>query len=463
MTLKTRWLPSSVDQALKGASTRPRALSLSIVCGLLVAATYGCSASRTTAGAGPDHAAKSAKSAAQRAAIPGAPAGTTAFIGVSVIPMDEERTLANYTVLVRNGRIAEMGPAGKVHIPKDAVKIDATGQYLIPGLADMHAHLFHSLHGERLTGAAARGSWTDTLRARRRLALWLANGVTTVRNMDHAFTEPSKLSLQLKAEAASGTVLSPRIYTAGRWRSLGTNESLATIQSQWPALGDIEKRLVEYKNEGFDFIKPYYEPKPIYDSLVTIAKRLGIPVAGHIPQGVTLQYALHHTTSIEHPMPEWDRTVDVRAPKAENLQALADSMYSTNIWHCPTQSHYVALHGFPVANGILNKLNQRGVHLLLGTDEPPRAGIMARELASLVAEGLTPFQALSTGTRNVAQYFGTTADVGTVTVGKRADLVLLSTNPLADVNATATPIGVMVGGRWLTKAAIDERIAALAD
>ena len=84
-----------------------------------------------------------------------------------------------------------------------------------------------------------------------------------------------------------------------------------------------------------------------------------------------------------------------------------------------------------------------------------------RELAALVRAGLTPYQALVTGTRNPAEYFGTLDSAGTVAVGKRADLVLLAGNPLADVRHTAHPAGVMFGGRWLPRAEIDRRLAAL--
>src|SRR5262245_54018707 len=75
------------------------------------------------------------------AAFTSVSAQTVAFTNVSVIPMDRERVLANQTVLVRNGLIVEIGDAKKVKLPKDAVRIDGTGKYLIPGLVDMHTHL----------------------------------------------------------------------------------------------------------------------------------------------------------------------------------------------------------------------------------------------------------------------------------------------------------------------------------
>ena len=73
----------------------------------------------------------------------GAPvsAQTVAFTNVNVIPMDRERVLANQTVVIKKGLIAEIGNAKNVKLPRDAVRIDGRGKYLIPGLVDMHTHL----------------------------------------------------------------------------------------------------------------------------------------------------------------------------------------------------------------------------------------------------------------------------------------------------------------------------------
>lgn len=70
---------------------------------------------------------------------PQADSSPIAFIGVSVVPMDEDRVLTGQTVLVRDGRIAEIGPTAVVAVPRGAVRIDGRGKYLLPGLADMHA------------------------------------------------------------------------------------------------------------------------------------------------------------------------------------------------------------------------------------------------------------------------------------------------------------------------------------
>src|SRR5436190_964129 len=89
---------------------------------------------------------------------------TIAFVDVTVVPMDTERTVPHQTVLVRDGRIAAMGPAAEVAVPETAQRIDGRGRFLMPGLTDMHAHL-HSPH---------------------EFPLYLANGVTTVYNLHGA-------------------------------------------------------------------------------------------------------------------------------------------------------------------------------------------------------------------------------------------------------------------------------------
>ena len=100
---------------------------------------------------------------APRPAAPPPPAGF-AFVGVSVIPMDSERVLADQTVMTRGDRIVVVGPAASTDVPVDMVRVDAHGKFLLPGLGDMHTHL---------------GSADD-------LRLLVANGVTFVRNMEVA-------------------------------------------------------------------------------------------------------------------------------------------------------------------------------------------------------------------------------------------------------------------------------------
>jgi len=126
----------------------------------------------------------------------------------------------------------------------------------------------------------------------------------------------------------------------------------------------------------------------------------------------------------------------------------------------PVRQRFIALR-----RKILKSLHDGGVDIALGSDSPQfwnAPGFsLTRELASYVGAGLTPYQALVTGTRNIARFLGNEAEAGTIAVGKRADLILLEANPLQDIGNLARKDGVMIGGRWLPKEEIERRLAEL--
>jgi imidazolonepropionase-like amidohydrolase len=117
-----------------------------------------------------------------------------------------------------------------------------------------------------------------------------------------------------------------------------------------------------------------------------------------------------------------------------------------------------------VRRQLIKGLYDAGAGLLLGSDAPQMWNVPGfsthRELEALVNAGLTPFQALSTGTTRVAEYFGTSDRTGTVAGGKRADLILLDENPLENITYTRRIAGVVIRGRWIPRTEIDRRLAA---
>jgi predicted amidohydrolase YtcJ len=291
----------------------------------------------------------------------------------------------------------------------------------------------------------------------------LASGITTIRNMDWAYAMPNDgdaivkdrtdFVLRMRARAASGELLSPRIYTAGRWMNA---TQLSLIGPRWNIdPRDVSARISMYQHAGFDFVKPYYETKEIFDSVASAAKRAGLPLAGHVPPTIPVEQVLPMMKSIEH------LTGYISAPPdSASIRALAVATQRAGVWNCPTQAHMIG-HALGDANRrrqIVKALQDAGAGLLLGTDSPLGPEIH-NELQALVASGLTPYEALSTGTRNVAMYFGTLDETGTIAVGKRADLVLLRGNPLEDVRNTISPDGVMIGGRWLSRTELNRRLA----
>jgi len=136
--------------------------------------------------------------------------------------------------------------------------------------------------------------------------------------------------------------------------------------------------------------------------------------------------------------------------------ALAEPTYNT-----ARAQRFIALR-----SRLIKALHDAGALLMLGSDAPQVMNVpgfsVHRELQTYVAAGLTPFDALATGTRNVAAYFGTTDSIGTVERGKIADLVLLDGNPLADITNTTRISGVMARGVWVSRADIDLRLAEIA-
>jgi imidazolonepropionase-like amidohydrolase len=424
-----------------------------------------------------------------------------AFVGVTVIPMDRERSLPNSTVLVEGGRIVQVGPAHKVRVPDGATRVSGQGKFLLPGLAEMHAHI---------PGGQAPDSVVEQT-----LFLYVAGGITTIRGM---LGHPRHL--ELRARAARGEIISPTIYTSGpslNGKSVPTPESARTA-------------VLDQKRAGYDFLKIHPGIKRnVFDTLAAAAERAGMRLAGHVPLEVGLQRALGaRYASIDHLDGYIEAMVRRGAPvqpeesqlfglnlgehlDESRIPALVAATRKAGVWNVPTQTlmenlgpavrrealarrpemRYVpastaaewaaekssileetgstqesARRTIATRRKLIKALHAGGAGLLLGSDAPQIYNVpgfsIHRELQLLVAAGLTPYQALETGTRNIATFFGTSDSTGTIAPGKRADLILLDANPLYDIRNTARQAGVMLRGRWLAKGDIQQRLAAIA-
>ncbi len=376
------------------------------------------------------------------APVPGAPAGVTAFVNVAIVPMDTERVLAGHTVLVEGGRITALGPAGEIDVPAKATRIDGQGKYLMPGLADMHTHV---------TMFLTEGS---TKALEDSLFVMVADGITLIRNLDYstASFRPGDL-LPLRARAAAGNIWSPRIYTSGQWGPLQyLNPKMQDSIGVPLRLDSIDAYLRAYQAAGYDFVKLREEQLDVFDSVLVAARRVGIPVVGH--SGGSVPHALAQgLRSIEHVnFDNINETIGV--------EAAAAALKAAGAWGCICPPALMFLQGNPA---LVRAMRDAGTGLLAGTDGR-RFGSIHEVLSALVRMGLTPYEALMMSTTNPARYFATELhapnDVGTVAVGQRADLILLNSNPLDDVLNTKDLAGVMMGGRWLDRAELDERLAA---
>jgi hypothetical protein len=308
--------------------------------------------------------------------------------------MTGNRVLADQTVIIEGNRIIAIGPRASTPVPGGATVVDARGKYLMPGLAEMHAHV-----------PGRQASDADMERV---MHLFLAHGITTIRGMLGA---PRHLELRGKLER--GEVVGPRLFTTGP--SLNGN-----------SVGDwaTARRLVEEQQRaGYDLLKIHPGiPREAFDTLAATAKRVNIRFAGHVPLDVGLERALA--------APFWS---------IDHLDGYAEAM------------------AVVPGGGSLPASQFFGANLAAWLDTTRVAALAARTRAAGVWNVPTQvlFENLEAGTTNVARYLGREGEMGTVQPGKRADLILLEANPLEEVGNTQKIVGVMVNGRWMDRTALD--------
>lgn len=386
------------------------------------------------------------------------------FENVNVIPMTSDTVLEKQSVYVSKGEIMAVDSVEALSFPEDATVVDGSGKYLIPGLSDMHIHFSYPFCDEQLK-------------------LFLANGVTTVRNM---WGWPELLSARDGIEA--GDVLGPRMYTTGplidgpniRWEGSFVLD----------AVDEVEAAITDMKALGYDYIKVYDDLSiDVYDEIIRVAQGLDIPVVGHVPLKVGVEHVIESGQfSIEH------LTMYAMQDDSDLDEQIALTVTS-GIWNCPTlivlksyddldaakssvasQLKYVAPDersswassgslpmSFSDRTALVGDLHREGANIVSGTDVGNPyviAGFsLHTELALLQASGLTPYETLRTTTVNAAEMLGVGSRRGTVEPGKDADLVLLEDNPLEDIDATRSIAGVMIMGEWLPR----ERIQSMLD
>lgn len=409
----------------------------------------------------------------------------TAFVGVTVIPMDSERVVNDQTVLVSGDRIVAVGPVGETDVPDGAAVVEGDGRYLMPGLAEMHGHVPRADSPRQLTEDV--------------LFLYVANGVTTVRGMQGGDGQ-----LDLRAEVDSGAVAGPNLYLAGPGFS---GNSVATPE-------EAVQRVRDQAAAGWHLLKVQGGlDVATFDAMAETAREEGIRFGGHVPAEVGIAHAIdagqetfEHLDGYEAYAVGDDGVVD-----EARLEDIVGRTIEAGAWAVPTMALWEALRGTlpletvqgyeesrymppetvaqwsarvesvrsgdafdagaaerQIANRmrILEALHASGARILLGTDAPQVFSVpgfsIHREMERMVAAGMSPYEVIVSGTRSVGEYFGNEDAFGTIAEGQRADLILLEANPLDDLGAIRAPDGVMVAGRWHPGAEIDARLEAIA-
>ena len=428
--------------------------------------------------------------------------GIFAITDVTVIPMTGDMTLREATVVVRDGRIAEIGAARNVKVPSGARRVDGRGKYLMPGLADMHAHLYSD------------GAVPDSV-GKYELGVMVANGVTATRLM---IGTPEHFALRREVEA--GRIAGPQLWIASP-QFTGKEDVNSRVVT---TTEDARVAVKEMAERGYDFIKlTLFITPTVYDAVVDEAKRQRIPVVGHVDPEVGVARALQARQQIEHLDNYLESVLADSAPMKASVsdrglfrpknwesldwiddtkvQRIAGETARAGIFTCPTLTVFKTAFALgqsleeiqsrpdwrlmpadmrdlylgarekywgqaasearrmryvEVRNQLVKAIADSGGKIMAGSDTPEwffaYGWTIHRELESLVAAGLTPYEALAAGTRNPAEFLQASKEWGTIEKGKRADLLLLEGNPLEDIRNTARIEAVAVGGRWLDRA-----------
>ncbi len=427
-----------------------------------------------------------------------------AFVDVTIVPMSRDELRLHQTVLIEGDRIVAIGSADSIRVPPGAKRIPGGGRFLMPGLIDMHVHFLR-----RPTDVDEEDWRFPDFRDRNEnfRLLFVANGVTSVRQM-HAHP----VGDELVARSMTGGWLGPAIYSTGPITDGDPPEWPVARIVRTPT--DAVRAVLDDKSAGYVGIKVSLAN---YDAIIAAAAKNQLDVVGHVPDAVGLsraiaanQWTIEHTDSFLLSLqpgegPYIVPPADVRWSELEHradfskLPQFADAMRRAGIWTCPTvvvnqlyssantwssELQYVPralaaklIKHYPTGShdfeqdlsfslAIVSRLHARGAGLLLGSDTfkmNVMPGFSAlHELEYLVRAGLTPYEALQAGTVNAALALHEITTLGTIDVGKRADLLLLTANPLGNVRNVSRRVGVMLRGRWLPESEMQNRLAAVA-
>lgn len=434
----------------------------------------------------------------------------TAITHVTVVDGTGAPPKADQTVVIANGRISAITPAADTKIPSGARVLDATGKYLIPGLWDLHVHLYFG---------------TPEV-----LPVFVANGVTGIRELDTNMPEIERI----RRLGKSDSLLIPRIMAAGKMIEAGeVKDILPKIAPKLVVDFAMQDRVFVNSAEEAraavrqlaalkpDLLKQHTNSKrAIYFAVLDEAKKFGLDVAGHYPSGekVTLrEMADAGQRTIEHlGWPGVAHDFNALSPAGQDsliaylkqhqlafvptlvtgnmlgqTKFLGDSgadhspaaqierarkdprarFVTPQLWQmwqgmieveeASKRGNITAGFDIPADLAILRKFHEGGIAVLPGTDFTVQflfpGSSLHEELIELVKQvGMTPHEALQAATRQSAEMLHLQAQVGTVEVGKVADLVVLDADPLADIANVQRINAVVREGRLLDRAALDK-------
>lgn len=393
---------------------------------------------------------------------------------VNIIPMNQDTVLVDKMVLIKKGLIQNISDTIEI---KNVEIVDAKSKYLLPGLIDMHVHIWD----------------------RYELGLYLSNGVTAVRNL---WGMP--MHLRLKEDINNEDIIAPMFFTTGP--KLTGPEFIADDNLQLASPDQAKEKVISYKNRGYDFIKTYYGlTEDIFNAIVEQAAVSAMDIVAHPSQKVPYSYHFNlQIKSIEHAEEIVQQPFDYALDTLKLQAVINDFTKSRHSSFSPTLTVYNNIYQMLIDDNILEseqlqfmnpliknvdskaqfqrwyntklrdasvvktiedqhnfhlkiikKLHDARVTLICGTD----AGIgvtipgfsIHQELAFYKKAGLSNYEALKTATVNASKTHSVMNNMGTIEVGKVANLILVDNNPLSDLTELKNLEAVFIKGRMLNR------------
>lgn len=400
------------------------------------------------------------------------PSSVVAFTGARLVTMstDDGGVIEDGVIVIEGNRIKAVGASGDIEIPAGAEQVDVSGKTIIPGLIDAHAH------GPAGVGVIPEQNWAAYAT--------LALGVTTVH-------DPSNDATEIFAAAEmqrTGQILSPRIFSTGDIVYGARSTYFAEINS----LDDAREHVRRLKAQGAMSIKNYNQPRREQRQQVTTAAReegmLVVSEGGSLFH-MDLSMVADGNSTIEHNLPQsmlyddvlqfWSQTNVAYTPTLVvtygGLSAETYWYQETEVWKHPILSKFVPPHilqprsvrrlkapdsdYYHTASAATAKLlADKGVLVSIGA-HGQREGLGSHwEIWSFAQGGMSSIEALKTATTAPAKALGYDKDLGSLEVGKLADLVVIDANVVEDIYQTDKVEMVMLNGRLYDAATLNEKV-----
>ena len=406
------------------------------------------------------------------------PTGNVVITGARIVTMagDDGGVIENGVIVINGNRIAAVGSTGDVDVPAGARTVDAEGKTIIPGLIDAHAH-----GAQGVDEIIPQQNWLAIAH--------LAFGVTTVH-------DPSNRASHIFAAAErqrAGRYLAPRLFSTGE---IVYGAKAPSVYAQIDSIDDARAHVKRLKAQGAHSIKNYNQPRRDQRQQVvaaSIEENIAVVPEGGSLFHMDMSLVADGNTTVEHNIPQAKLYDDVLSFYAATKVAYTPTLavtygglagdpywrFKTNVWEHPLLTQHVPPHilqprsvrstkapeedfADQYAAAVSKDLADRGVKVSIGAHGQEEGLAAHWEMWSFARGGMSPLEALRTGTTAPAEALGFDKDIGSLEEGKLADLVILNENPLDDILNSDKVHQVMLNGRLYDAATMNETVTGSA-